>query len=80
MKLIISLLILASVVFSIEVCSFKEPLKRGFFSIDDSIVFLCIDKKLFVRNFPGETDYSYSVTQVFEEGMKPQACSCQAEE
>ncbi|AEA86501.1 hypothetical protein NCTC12673_gp158 [Campylobacter phage NCTC12673] len=80
MKLIISLLILASMAFSIEVCSFTKPLKRGVLVFDNSIVFICIDKKLFVRNFPGETDYSYSVTQVFEEGMKPQACSCPAEE
>ncbi|WGA02295.1 hypothetical protein [Campylobacter phage vB_Cj_QDYZ] len=71
---------LASMAFSIEVCSFEEPFKRGTLVVDNSIVFICIDKKLFVRNFPAGTDYSYSVTQVFEEGMKPQACSCQAEE
>ncbi|WJZ70179.1 hypothetical protein F341_079 [Campylobacter phage F341] len=78
MKLIISLLILASVAFSVEICSFKKSVKRDIFN--EPIVFFCIDKKLFVRNFPGQTDYSYSVTQVFEEGMKPQACSCPAEE
>lgn len=79
MKLIISLLILASVAFSVEICSFRKSVKL-YPWFNESIVFFYIDKKLFVRNFPGQTDYGYSVTQVFEEGMKPQACSCPAEE